>query len=47
MNPKLAIAKLDRIYYCTQLGTVFLFRSDVEDHTEMSGHDGLKTQPLR
>lgn len=47
MNPKLVIEKLDRIYFCTECRTVFLFRSDVEDHREMSGHDDMKVRPLR
>jgi len=47
LNPKLAIEKLDRIYFCTECKSVFLFKSDVEDHREMSGHDGMKEQPFR
>ena len=47
LNPKLAVEKLDRIYYCTVCKSVFLFKSDVEDHSEISGHDGMKAQPFR
>jgi hypothetical protein len=38
--------RLDRIYVCTKCNSVFLFKSDVDDHREMSGHDDLKTEPL-
>jgi hypothetical protein len=47
LNPKLAIEKLDRIYFCTVCKSVFLFKSDIEDHREMSGHDDVKAQPFR
>ena len=47
MNPKLAIEKLDKIYVCTQCKIVFLFKSDVDDHAEMTGQSDMKVQPLR
>jgi hypothetical protein len=47
LNPKLEIEKLDRIYVCAQCRSVLLFKSDVEDHSEMSGHGDVKEWPLR
>jgi hypothetical protein len=47
LNPKLEMEKLDRLYLCSQCKSVFLFKSDVEDHKEMSGHDDVKTRPLK
>jgi hypothetical protein len=41
------IEKLDRIYLCAQCKAVFLFKSDVEDHKEMSGHGDMKVRPFR
>ncbi|MEM3095270.1 MAG: hypothetical protein QXX64_06500 [Nitrososphaera sp.] len=46
LNPKLAEERLDRIYVCSQCRSVFLFKSDVEDHREMSGHVEMKVRPF-
>jgi hypothetical protein len=46
MNSKLEVEKLDRIYVCTRCKSVFLFKSDIMDHREMSGHDDVKAMPL-
>ena len=29
---------LDRLYFCSECGNSFLFRSDKENHTESKGH---------
>lgn len=47
LNPKLEVEKLDRIYVCVKCRSVFLFKSDVEDHREMLGHGDMKVQPFR
>jgi len=47
LNPKLEVEKLDRIYVCIRCRSVFLFKSDVEDHREMSGHGDMKMQTFR
>jgi hypothetical protein len=47
LNPKLAMERLDRIYVCTKCKSVFLFKSDVVDHSEISGHNDVKTLPFR
>jgi hypothetical protein len=46
LNSKLT-EKLDRMYFCKECKSVFLFRSDVDDHREMSGHDSVSEQPFR
>jgi hypothetical protein len=40
LNSKLVEERLDRVYiYCSaECRAAFLFRSDVDDHKEMSGH---------
>ena len=47
LNPKVEMEKLDRIYLCTQCKSVFLFKSDVEDHREISGHGDMKMRPFK
>lgn len=47
LNSKLTIEKLDKIYFCMQCKTVFLFKSDAEDHKEMSGHSDKKTESFK
>ena len=39
--------RLDRIYLCAQCNAVFLFKSDVQDHKEMLGHDEVKIRPFK
>jgi hypothetical protein len=39
--------KFDKIYLCDRCGSVFLFKSDVEDHIEMSGHSDMKVLPFK
>lgn len=46
MNTKLEVEKLDRIYVCAYCKSVFLFKSDIMDHKEMSGHDDVKAMPF-
>lgn len=46
MNSKLEVEKLDRIYVCADCKSVFLFKSDIMDHKEMSGHDDVKAMPF-
>ncbi len=46
LNSKLAIEKLDNIYFCAQSEPVFL-KSDAEDHMEMAGEIDIKVQPFR
>jgi hypothetical protein len=44
---KLETEKLDKIYLCEQCRSVFLFKSDVEDHIEMSGQSDTKARPFK
>jgi hypothetical protein len=38
--------KLDRIYFCTECKTVFLFKLDASDHKKISGHSQLRNMPF-
>lgn len=40
------VEKLDRVYVCNSCRVVFLFRSDVEDHGETTGHMQMSVLPL-
>ena len=40
------VEKLDRVYCCKQCRAVFLFKSDVNDHVEMSGHPDIQEVPF-
>ena len=40
------VEKLDRVYCCGQCRAVFLFKSDVDDHKETSGHCDIKEVPF-
>jgi hypothetical protein len=40
------VEKLDRVYCCKRCSAVFLFKSDVDDHREMSGHGDVKEMPF-
>ena len=46
-DPKLAMEKMDRIYLCAKCKPVFLFKSDVQDHKELSGHADMMVRPFR
>ena len=46
LNSGVTMERLDRIYVCTRCNSVFLFKSDVDDHREMAGHDDVKTEPF-
>lgn len=38
------LEKIDRIYYCANCKTVYLFKSEVEDHT--ASHSGCKIDEM-
>ena len=38
--------KLDKLFCCEHCSAVFLFRSDVEDHARMCGHDQVREMNL-
>ena len=38
--------KLDKIYYCADCEIVFLFQSDVENHTAGTGHTMIGQIPF-
>jgi hypothetical protein len=40
------VEKLDRIYFCTECKTVFLFKLDASDHKKTSGHAQLREMPF-
>ncbi len=42
----LTVEKLDRIYFCAECKTVFLFKLDASDHKKESGHMQLREMPF-
>lgn len=42
----MTLEKIDRIYYCADCGTVFLFKSDASEHKDMLGHSNLNEMPF-
>jgi hypothetical protein len=36
------VEKLDKIYFCAECKTVFLFKADASDHEKASGHSQLR-----
>jgi hypothetical protein len=45
MRPEI-IAEIDRIYFCTQCRTVFLFKTESEEHKDASGHTEILYEML-
>jgi hypothetical protein len=40
------VQKLDRIYFCAECKTVFLFKLDASDNEKASGHTQLRHTPF-
>lgn len=40
------VEKLDRIYFCNECRTVFLFKLDASDHEKMTGHAQIREMPF-
>lgn len=40
------VEKLDKVYVCMRCGASFLFKSDVENHSESAGHKETREFPL-
>jgi hypothetical protein len=40
------VEKLDKIYFCAECKTVFLFKVDASDHEKSSGHAQLRELPF-
>ena len=40
------VERLDKMYFCVQCKAVFLFRSDINYHGEISGHQNVRAFPL-
>jgi hypothetical protein len=40
------VEKLDRIFFCAECKTVFLFTADARDHEKASGHAHLREMPF-
>lgn len=40
------VEKLDKIYFCAECRTVFLFKADASDHEKSSGHVQLRELPF-
>jgi hypothetical protein len=40
------VEKLDKIYFCAECRTVFLFKADASDHEKVSGHTQLRELPF-
>jgi hypothetical protein len=40
------VEKLDRIYFCNECRTVFLFKTDASDHEKATGHGQMREMPL-
>jgi hypothetical protein len=45
LNSRL-VERLDRIYCCNKCKSVFLFKADVDDHEQMSGHSDMNVLPF-
>ncbi|HXV45430.1 MAG TPA: hypothetical protein VD736_02040 [Nitrososphaera sp.] len=40
------VEKLDKIFFCAECKTVFLFKADASDHEKASGHTQLREFPF-
>jgi hypothetical protein len=40
------VEKLDKIYFCNECRTVFLFKLDAGEHEKMTGHSQMREMPL-
>jgi hypothetical protein len=40
------VEKLDKIYFCNECRTVFLFKLDAGEHGKMTGHSLMREMPL-
>jgi hypothetical protein len=40
------VEKLDRIFFCAECKTVFLFKADASDHEKASSHAHLREMPF-
>ena len=40
------VEKLDRIYFCNECRTVFLFKLDAGDHEKETGHEQMREMPF-
>lgn len=40
------VEKLDKIYFCNECRTVFLFNLDASEHEKMSGHILMREMPF-
>ena len=40
------VEKLDRIYFCNECRTVFLFKLDASEHEKATGHNQMREMPL-
>ncbi len=43
---KVPVEKLDKVYVCMNCGASFLFKSDIEYHSESAGHREMCEFPL-
>lgn len=41
-----AIEKIEKIYFCNECRTVFLFKLDASDHEKMTGHGQMREMPF-
>lgn len=40
------VEKLDRIYFCNECRTVFLFKLDASEHEKATSHNQMREMPL-
>lgn len=40
------VEKLDKIYFCNECRTVFLFKLDASEHERATGHSQMREMPL-
>jgi hypothetical protein len=43
---EVTVEKLDKIFFCVECKTVFLFKADASDHEKASGHTQLREFPF-
>jgi hypothetical protein len=40
------VDRLDKLYFCEECRAVFLFRSDIEEHQDVTGHRKSQAFPF-
>lgn len=43
---EVTVEKTDKIFFCKECRTVFLFQLDASEHSEMTGHMQMREMPF-